>query len=56
MKVRNVSPVGDLDVATDRGFVLVNSGEVVEVSDEIGESLCEQPTNWVPVTEKETKE
>lgn len=51
MKIRNVSPLGDLflpaigrDVASD---------EVFEVTPEIGASLLEQPANWAPV--KETK-
>jgi hypothetical protein len=54
VKVKNVSPVGDLDVATDRGYVLVKAGDVIEVSDEVGKSLLQQPANWAPV--KETKE
>lgn len=52
MKVRNVSPLGDLEVpAIGR---VVASGEAIEVPDPLGASLLEQPANWAPV--KETKE
>lgn len=54
MKVKNVSPVGDLEVALSGGYQLVKYGDVIDVSDVVGASLCEQPTNWTPV--KETKE
>jgi hypothetical protein len=50
VRVRNVSPVGDLDsVLLGR---VVAAGEVVEVSDEQGEALLEQPANWAAVTTK----
>lgn len=56
MKVKNVSPVGDLDVAIAGSYATVPLGEVIEVSAELGASLLEQPANWAPVVEKETKE
>lgn len=55
MKVKNVSPLGDLDVATPNGYVLVKAGETFDTSDAHGKSLCDQPSNWVPAKEdKET--
>lgn len=54
MKVKNVSPVGDLEVVVSGGYQLVKAGDVIDVSDAVGASLCEQPVNWAPV--KETKE
>ncbi len=56
MKIKNVSPSGDLDVAIGFSYVLVPFGDVVEVSDELGASLLEQPTNWVQAKDKEKAE
>jgi hypothetical protein len=53
VKVRNVSPVGDLDsVLLGR---VVAAGEVVEVSKEQAEALLDQPANWAAVTEPKGK-
>lgn len=53
MKVKNVSSLGDLEVPALGGRV-VKAGEVVEVPDDLGVRLLEQPDNWTPG--KETKE
>lgn len=51
-KVKNVSSLGDLEVpALGR---VVKAGETVEVPDQIGAALLEQPDVWV--SPKETKE
>jgi hypothetical protein len=44
MKVRNVSSLGDLVVPV--AGVTVLAGDVVEVDDELAQSLLEQPDNW----------
>jgi len=51
MKIRNVSPLGDLYLPAIGREVAAD--EVFEVTNELGASLLEQPTNWAPV--KETK-
>lgn len=52
MKIRNVSPSGDLELpAIGRD---VAAGEVIEVTAELGALLVEQPGNWALV--KEAKE
>lgn len=49
MKIRNVSPLGDLYLpAIGRD---VTADEVFEVANELGASLLEQPANWAPVKE-----
>lgn len=48
MKIRNDSPVGDLDVPLLRR--IVRAGEVVEVSDEHGARLLQQEI-WAAVDE-----
>lgn len=49
MKVRNVSPSGDLYLpAVGRD---VPAGEVIEVTEILGKSLLEQPSNWATVKE-----
>lgn len=53
MKVKNVSALGDLAVPAIGLAVL--AGDVVEVSDEVGASLLEQPDNWAPVDGKPSK-
>lgn len=45
-KVKNVSPLGDLDVPA-LGLT-VKAGETIEVTEEAAKSLLEQLTNWVP--------
>jgi hypothetical protein len=50
MKIKNVSPLGDLDLPLI-GRVVAH-GEVFEVSDGEAESLVGQPTNWQQVIEK----
>lgn len=44
MKIKNVSPLGDLDLPLI-GRV-VEYGEEFEVSDDIGEQIVAQETNW----------
>lgn len=46
-----VKYVGSHD-AVDVAGLVVAQGESVEVSAELGKSLCEQATNWQPVTAK----
>lgn len=46
MKIRNVRPY-TLEIGVTGQ--LVNPGEEVEVDDQLGASLCEQPANWKPV-------
>ena len=50
VKVKNVSPLGDLDVPALRRIVA--AGEVVEVDDELGANLLEQSANWAPAPVK----
>lgn len=48
MKFRNINPLGEiqnLDISPEP----IAAGEVVEVDDELGERLLEQPSNWEPV-------
>jgi len=45
-KIKNVSPIGDLDVPA-LGLT-IKAGETVDVADEFAASLLEQPTNWAP--------
>jgi hypothetical protein len=53
MKVRNVSGFDRLIAATGQ---TVEADGTVEVSDELGRSLCEQPANWeAVVSETKTK-
>lgn len=47
MKIRNVSPRGDLDVPLLRR--VVRAGEVVEVTADQAAALLPQSDNWVPV-------
>ena len=46
MKVRNVSGFDRMIAATGQ---TVEADGIVEVSDELGASLCEQPANWEAV-------
>lgn len=48
VKVRNVSPRGDLDVPLLG--VVVEAGGVVDVTVEQADLLLAQPANWAPVT------
>ena len=52
MKVRNVSPLGDVEVLGR----IVPAGDVFEVSDEQGAALITQPDNFAPVVEPKAKE
>lgn len=47
MKVKNVSPLGDVNVPALLGKTLVKAGEVIDVPDEFGKTLLAQPANWV---------
>lgn len=47
MKVKNVSGVDRQLPATGD---VVPDGGTIEVSKELGESLCEQPANWTEAT------
>ncbi len=51
MLIRNVSPVGDLDVPDLRRIVA--AGEVIDVPDELGAALLDQPANWAAAPEEE---
>lgn len=44
MKFKNVSPRGDLELAATGDVVL--AGESVEVDDDLGALLADQPENW----------
>lgn len=51
MKVCNVSGVARaVTPASEEPFV-VETGDVVEVPEPLGASLCAQPRNWQPVEE-----
>ena len=52
MKVRNVSPLGDVEVLGR----IVPAGDVFEVSDEQAALLIAQPDNFVPVVAPKAKE
>jgi hypothetical protein len=45
-KIRNISPLGDVDVPALG--LSVKAGETIEVSDEAAASLLEQTENWAP--------
>lgn len=49
MKVTNQRPWALEIVATQQ---VVEPGETVEVDDDLGKSLCEQPANWAKSTAK----
>lgn len=53
MKVKNVSPLGDLAVPALGLSVL--AGDVIDVSEADGASLLEQPENWAPADGKPGK-
>jgi hypothetical protein len=52
-QVRNVSPLGDLDVPVLGKTV--PAGEVVEVPDDLLEAFLEQPANWAAVKATKTQ-
>lgn len=52
MKVKNVSGFDRMIAATGK---TVEDGATVEVPDELGESLCEQPANWEAVASEPPK-
>lgn len=55
VKIKNVSPLGDLDVPALRRVVA--AGEVVEVADAaVAANLLEQSANWAPVPTTKVKE
>jgi hypothetical protein len=43
--IKNISPLGDLIIPALNNLI-VKAGETVEVSDEAGESLLDQSSNW----------
>ena len=45
-RITNINPIGAVDVPALR-LVNVAAGETIEVSQEIADSLLQQPTNWV---------
>lgn len=55
IKIRNVNPLGDVDVPILRreGENYLSAGEVVEVDAELGEALLEQTGNYVLVVDVE---
>lgn len=50
MKIRNISPLGDLEVPALR--MVVAAGAVIEAPDELGASLLEQSETWAAVSAK----
>lgn len=52
MQIKNVSPLGDLEVPGLLGNRIVKAGDVIDVPDEFATSLLEQPANWATVPEK----
>lgn len=45
-KVKNVSPLGDVDVPALG--LSVKAGAIIDVNEEVAKALLEQPTNWMP--------
>ena len=45
-KIKNISPLGDLDVPV-LGLT-VKAGATVDVADDVAASLLEQKNNWAP--------
>ena len=45
-KVKNISPLGDVDVPALG--LSVKAGETVEVAEDVAASLLEQTDNWAP--------
>lgn len=55
VRIKNISPLGDLDVPAMRRVVA--AGEVVEVDDaDLADNLLEQSTNWAPQPTKGKEE
>jgi len=51
VRIKNVSPLGDLDVPALRRIVA--AGEVVDVDDDdLAANLLDQPANWAPAPAK----
>ena len=48
--IRNVSPIGDLDVPLLR--CIVRAGEEIEVTKDQADALLAQPSNWQPVKKR----
>jgi len=52
MKIRNLQHRQvEIAPATDHPVVLVEPGEAIEVADDLGAALLEQPDNWQKVDE-----
>lgn len=45
-KIKNISPLGDLDVPALE--LSVKAGATVDVADDVAASLLEQTDNWAP--------
>jgi hypothetical protein len=45
-KIKNISPLGDLDVPALE--LSVKAGATIDVADDVAASLLEQTTNWAP--------
>ena len=45
-KVKNISPLGDVDVPALG--LSVKAGATIDVADDVAASLLEQTTNWAP--------
>lgn len=56
VEIRNVSPLGDLEVAAYGDRITVAAGATAKVPPELAESLLAQPDNWQPVTPAAAKE
>lgn len=45
MLIRNINPLGEVEVPLLRRIVA--AGEVIDVPDEVGAALLDQPMNWI---------
>ena len=52
MRIRNLNPIGEVEVPS-LGRV-VAAGEVIDVPDEVGAALLDQPMNWAAVPTNDT--
>jgi len=46
VRIRNLNPIGEVEVPSLR--LVVAAGEVIDVPDEVGSALLDQPMNWAP--------
>ena len=53
MKIKYIGPYAD-GVYVPAANLEAKPGEVIDVADELGTSLCEQATNWQAVPAKST--